>query len=159
LPYHRTQAGSAVVGAITVLTIIEAAIFVLTAITTDLPFEVAYVFGAVLVVLLAFVALFGWLTVAVDEAAIHLTFGAGLVQRSISIQQVALAKPASNQWWWGFGIRWTGGGWMWNVSGLAAVEITYRDGKRFRIGTADPTGLAAAITEAIAKANRRTLRD
>ncbi len=159
LPYRRTQLGGVVIGAITALTIVEAAIFVLVAIATDLPFEVAYLFGAVFVFLIALVVLFGWLSVAVDETAIHLAFGAGLVRRTISIQQVALAEPVRNRWWWGWGIRWTGGGWMWNVSGLDAVEVTYRDSKRFRIGAADPSGLAAAITQAITKTNRRPLRD
>jgi hypothetical protein len=34
---------------------------------------------------------------------------------------------------------------MWNISGLDAVEIEYKDGTRFRIGTADPQGLLNAL--------------
>jgi len=41
--------------------------------------------------------------------------------------------------------RQTPHGWMWNISGLDAVEIEYRDGKCFRIGTGDPQELLAAL--------------
>jgi hypothetical protein len=35
--------------------------------------------------------------------------------------------------------------WVWNVSGLDAVELTLRSGRRFRIGTDEPEELAKAI--------------
>ena len=44
----------------------------------------------------------------------------------------------------GFGIRKVPGGWMWNVSGLDSVQLTFADGKRFRIGTDEPGALEAA---------------
>ena len=44
-------------------------------------------------------------------------------------------EQGRNSWWYGWGIRLTPHGWMWNISGLDAVELTYRNGKKFRIGT------------------------
>ena len=97
--------------------------------------------GLGLMVLLAFHSL----TVQVDDAAIRLRFGPGLIARSIPLDQIATCRAVRNRWFYGFGIRYTFTGWMWNVSGLDAVELTYTSGKRFRIGTDDPQELAAAI--------------
>ena len=35
--------------------------------------------------------------------------------------------------------------WLWNVSGLQAVELVLNNGKRFRIGTDEPENLVNAI--------------
>ncbi len=37
-------------------------------------------------------------------------------------------------------------GWMFNVSGLDAVDIELKDGGRFRIGTDEPEELVRAIS-------------
>ena len=39
----------------------------------------------------------------------------------------------------------TPSGWMFNVSGLDAVELELVNGKRFRIGTEDPSEVVEAI--------------
>ena len=56
-----------------------------------------------------------------------------------------MVTQVRNRWWWGFGIRWTPHGWMWNISGLDAVELTYHNGKKFRIGTDEPEALLEAL--------------
>jgi len=38
--------------------------------------------------------------------------------------------------------------WVYNVSGLEAVEVTLRSGKRFRIGTDEPEALLTALQRA-----------
>jgi len=53
-----------------------------------------------------------------------------------------------NRWWYGWGIRWTPRGWLYNVSGLAAVELTLTDGRRLRIGIDEPERLCEAIAQA-----------
>jgi len=46
----------------------------------------------------------------------------------------------------GWGIHWMPGrGWTWNVHGFEAVELTLSRGRRLRIGTDDPAGLAAFV--------------
>jgi hypothetical protein len=55
-------------------------------------------------------------------------------------------------WYAGWGIRWTGDGWLYNVSGLRAVELRTRHGKRYLIGTDRPEELEAAIRQAAAPA-------
>ena len=92
--------------------------------------------------------LFLSLTVSIDDSSVELRFGIGLIRRRIPLERIESARAVRNSWWYGLGIRLTPHGWMWNLQGLDAVELTYREGGRFRIGTADPEGLAAAINEA-----------
>jgi hypothetical protein len=35
--------------------------------------------------------------------------------------------------------------WLWNVSGMGAVELQLKNGSRFRIGTDEPETLARAV--------------
>ena len=99
------------------------------------------IFGAVLLFL------FHGFTVTVTEKVIHLKFGIGLIQRTIFRDQIASVSQVRNRFWYGFGIRLTPHGWMWNISGLDAVEITYLDDRRFRIGTDDPVGLMSVLQD------------
>ncbi len=56
-------------------------------------------------------------------------------------------RPVRNSWWYGWGVRKVPGGWMYNVWGYDAIELELASGKVFRIGTDDPDGLLAALTE------------
>ena len=93
--------------------------------------------------------LFHRLVVEVDERCVRLAFGVGLVRRSIPLAEIVDARPVTNRWWYGWGLRLTPHGWLWNVSGLDAVEITYRSGRRFRIGTDEPEALTRAVRRAV----------
>ena len=106
------------------------------------------IFGDAVLVLAvgtAILVLFGSLRVEVNQESIHLLFGLGIIHRTIKREKIASVKQVRNSWWFGFGIRLTPHGWMWNASGLDAVEITYKNGKKFRIGTDDPEGLLQAL--------------
>ena len=52
---------------------------------------------------------------------------------------------AGRTWYLGWGIRGIPHGWMFNVSGFDAVGLYLASGKRFRIGTSDPSGVISAI--------------
>ena len=98
----------------------------------------------------AFVALtiaflMGTLTVEVDDVSVRLKFGIGLVRKNFRLDEIASCRPVRNQWWWGWGIRLIPGGWLYNVSGLDAVELGLRNGKTFRIGTDEPKVLSDFI--------------
>jgi len=54
-----------------------------------------------------------------------------------------------NHWYYGWGIRLTPHGVLYNVSGFYAVELRLRTGKEFRIGTDVPQELDAAIRQAL----------
>ena len=108
---------------------------------------VFYMAIAWIVILIGLVgaALFWGLTVEVNKDVVRLYFGFGIIHRSILREHIAMVTQVRNRWWWGFGIRWTPHGWMWNISGLDAVELTYHNGKKFRIGTDEPEALLEAL--------------
>ncbi|MDY7014940.1 MAG: hypothetical protein SVX43_15355 [Cyanobacteriota bacterium] len=58
------------------------------------------------------------------------------------------AVAVKNPWYYGWGIRLTPRGWLFNVSGLDAVEISLNSGRHFRIGTDRPRELERAIRRA-----------
>lgn len=94
--------------------------------------------------------LFHNLTVSADHEAVRVAYGIGIIRRRILFQNVTQCSAVKNPWWWGFGIRLVPGGWLWNVSGLRAVELKLKSGRTFRIGTDEPEVLAAAIKEKLA---------
>ncbi|HEY4121875.1 MAG TPA: hypothetical protein VGM56_28610 [Byssovorax sp.] len=89
--------------------------------------------------------LFGWLTVEVADGELRARFGVGLIRKRIALSEVRSYASVQNPWYWGWGIRLYPGGWLYNVSGLGAVEVVLRDGARYRIGTDEPTALSNAI--------------
>lgn len=113
--------------------------------------EAAVICGAVAVLMLVLMVLFASLSVEVTREHVRLAFGVGLIRRTIPLARIRAATAVRNSWWWGWGIRLTPRGWMWNVSGLDGVELELAGGNRFRIGTDDPQGLASAITAAAAR--------
>jgi hypothetical protein len=101
--------------------------------------------GIVFLLMLIFHAL----NVRIDEDGMHLRFGVGLLRKSIPLESVDSCRVVRNSLMYGFGIRYVFDGWMWNVSGLDAVQLIFTNGKHFRIGTDEPAALAAAINKAI----------
>ncbi|MAW60528.1 MAG: hypothetical protein CMJ94_06805 [Planctomycetes bacterium] len=137
MSYQRQQFGKAFLVIVVVLLLVVTGALALSG--ELLP---AFSISAALVLLLA---CFSWLTVEVTSTTIELRFGLGWVKRSIPLKKVAATEIVRNKWWYGWGIRLTPHGWMWNISGMEAVELLYTDGKCFRIGTDDPAGLKQAI--------------
>jgi hypothetical protein len=105
-------------------------------------------FGAVLL-LLVLLWLFSSLTVEVTEEKLTHWFGPGFWKKTYNLQEIETATQVRNSWIFGWGIRITPHGWLYNVSGLDAVQIQLRSGRKFRIGTDDPQGLFDAISENI----------
>jgi hypothetical protein len=86
------------------------------------------------------------LTVGVDDRQIELWFGSGWIRRRFALSDIESCHIVRNPILLGWGIRWFPGCWTYNVSGLQAVELTMRDGKRYRIGTDEPDHLSQAIS-------------
>jgi hypothetical protein len=102
--------------------------------------------SAVLVILLACVVLFYSLTAEIRNGYLEIRFGIGLIRKRFDLKEIEKAYPVRNHWYYGWGIRLIPHGWLFNVSGLDAVEIAISSGKRYRIGTDQPNELASAIT-------------
>lgn len=101
----------------------------------------AFIFALLLFCLL----LFWSLTVEVKSNHIHVYFGFGIIHRRIPFAEIKQVNVVRTPWYYGWGIRPALHGWMFNVSGLGGVEITSKNGSRFRIGSDEPKLLAEAI--------------
>ena len=104
---------------------------------------------ATLAVLALLIPLFGWLTVTMDNEKVTAKFGIGLIRKKIKIIDIQGATQVRNKWYYGWGIRMGPSGWMYNVSGLDAVEIEMKNGGKFRIGTDEAEELVRAIRQRI----------
>jgi hypothetical protein len=105
----------------------------------------------VLAILAICVVLFATLTVEIDEEHLRIQFGPGFIHKKFPLQDIESHQVVKNHWFYGWGIRRTPHGWLWNVSGLDAIELLLKNGKRFRVGTDDPEGLTRALQQAVGK--------
>lgn len=90
--------------------------------------------------------LFYKLKVEVNDIEITLTFGVGVIKKRIELSKIQSVEAVKNKFWYGWGIRLTPHGWLWNIAGYDAVELTYKQSKRkFRIGCENSAELKASI--------------
>ena len=139
--YRHTQTG--ILGPIVAGTLVVIVIAVITGAAPPLGQSLLLVAFAVVMTLVLLA--FNRLTVTVDDEAVTATFGWGWPRRRIDLADIDTAAAVRNSWWYGYGIRLTPRGWMFNVWGLDAVEIRMTDGRAFRIGTDEPGDLVAAL--------------
>ena len=95
---------------------------------------------------------FGALTVTVNQSHIAARFGLflfrGWFTKRILLEDGENHQLVRNNWWYGFGIKYIGQGWLYNISGLDAVEFQLRNGRRVRIGSDEAERLVWAVTQA-----------
>ena len=102
-----------------------------------------------LIVIFIVIGIFTRLTVAVDDQMIKIQFGLGVIRKVFPLKDIEAYCVVKNPWYYGWGIRFTPRGWLFNVSGFSAIELQMKNGKRYRIGTDDPDNLAKALDEAL----------
>ena len=90
--------------------------------------------------------LFGSLTIEVHVEELCHYFGPGFWKKTYHLSEIQSVEQVRNSWLFGWGIRLTPHGWLYNVSGLDAVQVQLRSGRKFRIGTDDPQGVISAIS-------------
>jgi hypothetical protein len=100
------------------------------------------------VVLGVALGLFSTLRVTVDDRSVTAGFNGGLLSHRVALDEVEAVAVVSVPWHRGWGIRKTAAGWMYNVSGRRAVELTLPGGRTFTIGSDEPDALLAAIERA-----------
>ena len=95
---------------------------------------------AIMALILFMLASFATLTVSIDENDLRIKFGYGIFAKEFALNQIASVQSVKNHWYYGWGVKIWFWPYMWiyNVSGLDAVEITMRNGKMYRIGTDTP---------------------
>lgn len=105
----------------------------------------------VLIFLILCLLLFSTLTISINNDILEISFGIGLIRKKFLLKDIESCRIVKNPWYYGWGIRLTPYGWLYNVSGLYAAEIVLKTGKRYRIGTNAPNELEKAIQESIEK--------
>jgi hypothetical protein len=101
--------------------------------------------------ILFILASFSTLSVLINDQVIRIRFGWGIFRKEFSLAEVTAVREVKNRWYYGWGIRWWPWSKMWifNTSGLDAVELTMKSGAVYRIGTDEPKQFAAAIKQAL----------
>jgi hypothetical protein len=94
------------------------------------------------------------LTVAVRDGGMEVFFGPRLIRRRIPLRRIRHVRVVRTPWYYGWGIRLTPRGWLWNVSGLDGVEVEFENGDRFRVGSDEPDRLAEALLREMEAAGR-----
>jgi hypothetical protein len=137
--YERTQVGWVVI-CVVCIAIIVVAIKIRNESSPNWQISVA-----VELLLLLTLAVFYKLTIKIDNHVLRISFGAGVVGKTVQLTEIDTYEPVRIRWWYGWGIHLTPYGWLYNVSGWDAVAIKLRNGKKFAIGTAEPQALVEAI--------------
>lgn len=99
----------------------------------------------ILIIALILAFMFPAMTVSVGPREVLIIMGSGLFKKRFPMKDVKAARKVRNPWYYGWGIRWFPGGWLFNVSGLDAVEIEMASGKKYRIGTDEPDEVLEAV--------------
>ena len=98
-----------------------------------------------LLILLIVIVIFSTLTITINQHEFIFYFSLGAFTKKISLSEIQSYRLVHNPWIFGWGIHLTPTGWLYNVSGYDALEITLTNGKRLRIGTDDPQKLITAL--------------
>lgn len=90
------------------------------------------------------------LTITVDSTHVSFKLGIGLFSKSYKISDLRSCMPVTNSAIYGIGIRWLPDGWLYNVSGLKAIELRFKHkASVIRIGTNKPDEISQLIQSLI----------
>ena len=90
--------------------------------------------------------MFSSLTIEVEPAQVSWQFGIPAIKNAVRMEDILNVAVVRNPFIYGWGAHMIPRGWVYNVSGRDAVELTLRDGSRVRLGTDQPDVLLSAIT-------------
>ncbi len=94
--------------------------------------------------------MFPTLATEVDDEALRVSFGLGIVRTSVPLAEIVSLDRVIVRVWWGWGLHWTPGGWLYNIGGRDAVKVTVRRDRGVIVGSDDADGLYEAIAARVA---------
>jgi hypothetical protein len=92
---------------------------------------------------------FSSLTIELSEGSLSWRFGPGLVRKQVATAEITSAVVTETRLIHGWGVHLTRNGWLYNVSGFGAVQVTLRSGKTFLLGSDEPEELCSALQHAM----------
>ncbi len=110
-------------------------------------------YSGILIISLLFIIcllLFFQMRTSVDNEKIRISYGIGLIKKTIDIHNIERVEIVRNKWYYGLGIRIIKNGWLYNIHGLNAIELKMKNSKSIiRIGTVDNKKLKKEIESKI----------
>jgi hypothetical protein len=151
-PYEHTQRGTLIIVAVSAAIVLMLALSILAGFV--------WIVALVLCIMVFVLAIMSTLTVSLTASHLRIRFGpVGLIRKSWPLTEIVSVAAVTNPWYYGWGIRWTPHGALYNVSGYGAVEILLYSGRKFRIGTNEPEALKTAIERAATGAYTRARKE
>ncbi len=142
--YREYQVGWVVIVALTMMLILLSYLFL--AQVGSKPMGLGGFLLAAGIQILVLALMYGMRTV-VEDGRVTVSFGIGLIKRSIPAEQIKEIAIVKNPIYYGWGIRMIPNGWLYNISGTDAVELQLRSGRVVRIGSRDAKRLVEAIDQ------------
>ncbi|NER11633.1 hypothetical protein SAMN06265375_105121 [Muriicola jejuensis] len=104
-----------------------------------------------MILILLFLSSFVSFTVMIDGNYACITFGLGLSRKKFLLREIAAVKTVQNSWHRGWGSRiWSQPRtWLYAVTCANTVELTFKNGKTYRIGSDEPKILERNILHSI----------
>jgi hypothetical protein len=122
-------------------------------------FEISILSFLILAFLIC-LSIFYKLTITVKDTHVSFKLGIGLIHKKYRLSDIESCKPVKNPFWYGIGIRLTPSGWLYNVSGRYAIELTFKNKKsKIRIGTNMPDLVSKAINDFLEKSDSEFVHD
>ena len=140
--YEHTQPGTVlrwILGLLIVASLISAFVFGTKDVKTVTFF--------VLPLLSGILTLFWSLTITVTETHLSHVFNLNFWNRSYAFTDIERVTKVKNSWLYGYGMRYIGSGWLYNVSGTDAILIEFKDGTLVRLGTDDQENLYTVLSQ------------
>jgi hypothetical protein len=111
-------------------------------------------FSFVFIVIAICLLIFYKLTIYIDDDYLSFKLGIGFIYKKYQIADIKSCRPVRNNPLFGIGIRIFPGGWLYNVTGFNAIELTFKNTKnKVRIGKNKPDEIAKLINGLITSDN------
>jgi hypothetical protein len=109
-----------------------------------------FTFGFLTLLLIVCLLILYKLTIYIDNTSVSFKLGIGLITRKYLITDIQSCKSVKVEPFFGIGIKITPNGWIYNVSGLNAIELSFKNKKsKVWIGTNKPDEIAGIINNMI----------
>jgi hypothetical protein len=104
------------------------------------------IMGFVSILMLLCCLTFYKITIAVSQTQVSFKMGIGLFGKTYQMSDIRQCRPVSNSFIAGIGIRMLPNGWLYNVSGIKAIELQFKNKYSVvRIGTNKPEEISEYI--------------
>jgi len=98
-----------------------------------------------LIIILIYFLFYG-MTTRITANSIRLSFGMGLIRKTIQLSQIIAVETVKNPWYFGWGVRLIPNGMLYNITGTSAIELKFKHtNKVLRIGAKDSLKLKQEI--------------